>query len=169
MTTIPNVKKTDVKAATRTSQNTSAKQRGVYEKQNWLKIPKEVTDRYNSRGLVLRWIRISLKGQYDDQNVQTKQYEGWDFVRPEDVPEMSAGFQNQEMGSLGKLVIRGDVALAANTIEHNEQYKQHIDEFTQNQTDAINRQLMSKNDPRMPISNNSRSKVTTGRPTHFDK
>ena len=82
---------------------------------------------------------------------------------------MSAGFQNQEMGSLGKLVIRGDVALAANTIEHNEQYKQHIDEFTQNQTDAINRQLMSKNDPRMPISNNSRSKVTTGRPTHFDK
>ena len=169
MTTIPNVKKTDVKAATRTSQNTSAKQRGVYEKQNWLKIPKEVTDRYNSRGLVLRWIRISLKGQYDDQNVQTKQYEGWDFVRPEDVPEMSAGFQNQEMGSLGKLVIRGDVALAANTIEHNEQYKQHIDEFTQIQTDAINRQLISKNDPRMPISNNSRSKVTTGRPTQFDK
>ena len=55
------------------------------------------------------------------------------------------------------------------SIENNEGYRQHVNEFTQAQTDAINRQLMSKNDPRMPISNNSRSKVTTGRPTHFDK
>ena len=26
-----------------------------------------------------------------------------------------------------------------------------------------------QNDPHMPISNNSKSKVTTGRPTHFNK
>ena len=82
---------------------------------------------------------------------------------------MSAGFTNQAANSLGNLVIRGDVALAANTMENNEGYRDHVEEFTQSQTDAINRQLMSKNDPRMPISNNSRSKVTTGRPTHFDK
>jgi len=158
----------DVKVS-RSTQTTARKQRGVYERQNWLKIPEEVENRFREKGLVLRWIRVSLKGQYDDQNVQTKQYEGWDFVKPEDVPEMSAGFQNQAAGSLGNLVIRGDVALAANTIESNDGYKQHVDEFTQSQTDAINRQLMSKNDPRMPISNNSRSKVTTGRPTHFNK
>ena len=159
----------NVKAAKRSAQTTSRKQRGTYEKQNWLKIPEEVANRYKEKGLVLRWIRVSLKGQYDDQNVQTKQFEGWDFVRPEDVPEMSAGFRNQAAGSLGNLVIRGDVALATNTMENNKGYKDHVDEFTQSQTDAINRQLMSKNDPRMPISNNSRSKVTTGRPTHFDK
>ena len=82
---------------------------------------------------------------------------------------MSAGFHTQTIGSLGKLVIRGDVALTANTIQNNDDYKQYVEEFTQSQTDAINRQLMSKNDPRMPISNNSRSKVTTGRPTHFNK
>ena len=110
-----------------------------------------------------------MKGVYDDQNVQQRQYEGWEFVRPEDVPEISAGFQNQEYGNLGQLVVRGDVALAANTIENSENYKKHVESFTQQQTEAINRQLMSKNDPRMPISNNSRSKVTTGRPTHFDK
>ena len=159
---------TDVKVS-RSTQTTARKQRGVYEKKNWLKIPEEVTNRFKEKGLVLRWIRVSLKGQYDDQNVQEKQYEGWEFVRPEDVPEMSAGFQNQTIGSLGKLVIRGDVALAANTIQNNDDYKQYVEEFTQSQTDAINRQLMSKNDPRMPISNNSRSKVTTGRPTHFNK
>ena len=158
----------DVKV-TRSTQQTSRKQRGVYEKKNWLKIPEEVTNRFKEKGLVLRWIRVSLKGQYDDQNVQEKQFEGWDFVRPEDVPELSAGFQSQAASSLGNLVIRGDVALAANTIENNEGYRQHVDEFTQSQTDAINRQLMSKNDPRMPISNNSKSKVTTGRPTHFNK
>ena len=158
----------DVKV-TRSSQTASRKQRGVYEKKNWLKIPEEVTNRFKEKGLVLRWIRVSLKGQYDYQNVQEKQFEGWDFVRPEDVPELSAGFQSQAASSLGNLFIRGDVALAANTIENNEGYRQHVDEFTQSQTDAINRQLMSKNDPRMPISNNSKSKVTTGRPTHFNK
>ena len=162
-------KTNDVKVATRSAQSTARKQRGVYEKKNWLKVPEEVTNRFKEKGLVLRWIRVSLKGQYDDQNVQEKQFEGWDFVRPEDVPELSAGFQNQAVGSLGKLVIRGDVAFATNTIENQEGYKQHVNEFTQSQTDAINRQLMSKNDPRMPISNNSRSKVTTGRPTPFDK
>ena len=162
-------KTNDVKTATRTTQTTSRKQRSSYEKKNWLKIPQEVLNRYDQRGLTLRWIRVSLKGSYDDQNVQEKQFEGWDFVRPEDVPEMSEGFQNQAVGSLGKLVIRGDVALATNSIENNEGYRQHVNEFTQAQTDAINRQLMSKNDPRMPISNNSRSKVTTGRPAHFDK
>ena len=161
-------KTNDVKV-TRATQTTSRRQRGVYEKKNWLKIPEEVTKRFAEKGLTLRWIRVSLKGTYDDQNVQEKQFEGWDFVRPEDVPELSAGFQNQSVGSLGKLVIRGDVALATNTIENQEGYKKHVNDFTQSQTDAINRQLMSKNDPRMPISNNSRSKVTTGRPTHFDK
>ena len=59
----------------------------------------------------------------------------------EDVPELSAGFQSQAASSLGNLVIRGDVALAANTIENNEGYRQHVDEFTQSQTDAINRQI----------------------------
>ena len=161
-------KTNDVKV-TRATQTTSQRQRGVYEKKNWLKIPEEVTKRFAEKGLTLRWIRVSLKGTYDDQNVQVKQFEGWDFVRPEDVPELSAGFQNQSVGSLGKLVIRGDVALATNTIENQEGYKKHVNDFTQSQTDAINRQLMSKNDPRMQISNNSRSKVTTGRPTHFDK
>ena len=161
-------KTNDVKV-TRSTQQTSRKQRGVYEKKNWLNIPEDVANRFKEKGLVLRWIRVSLKGQYDDQNVHEKQFEGWDFVRPEDVPELSAGFQSQAASSLGNLVIRGDVALAANTIENNEGYRQHVDEFTQSQTDAINRQLMSKNDPRMPISNNSRSKVTTGRPAHFDK
>ena len=161
-------KTNDVKV-TRATQTTSQRQRGVYEKKNWLKIPEEVTKRFAEKGLTLRWVRVSLKGTYDDQNVQEKQFEGWDFVRPEDVPELSAGFQNQSVGSLGKLVIRGDVALATNTIENQEGYKKHVNDFTQSQTDAINRQLMSKNDPRMPISNNSRSKVTTGRPTHFNK
>ena len=161
-------KTNDVKV-TRATQTTSQRQRGVYEKKNWLKLPEEVTKRFAEKVLTLRWVRVSLKGTYDDQNVQEKQFEGWDFVRPEDVPELSAGFQNQSVGSLGKLVIRGDVALATNTIENQEGYKKHVNDFTQSQTDAINRQLMSKNDPRMPISNNSRSKVTTGRPTHFDK
>ena len=102
-------KTNDVKV-TRSTQQTSRKQRGVYEKKNWLKIPEEVANRFKEKGLVLRWIRVSLKGQYDDQNVQEKQFEGWDFVRPEDVPELSAGFQSQAASSLGNLVIRGDVA-----------------------------------------------------------
>ena len=88
-------KNNHVKAATRASQTTSRNQRGSFEKKNWLKIPDEVITRFKQRGLTLRWIRVSLKGTYDDQNVQEKQYEGWDFVRPEDVPEMSTGFQNQ--------------------------------------------------------------------------
>lgn len=159
----------NVKAATRSASTTARKQRSTYERKNWLKIQPEVEARFKDKGLTLRWIRISIKGVYDDQNVQQKQYEGWEFVRPEDVPEISAGFQNQEYGNLGQLVVRGDVALAANTIENSENYKKHVEEFTQQQTDAINRQLMSKNDSRMPISNNSRSKVTTGRPAHFDK
>ena len=44
----------------------------TYEEPNLLDIPDDVADRFKSRDLALRWIRISLKGEDDYKNVGRK-------------------------------------------------------------------------------------------------
>ena len=63
----------------------------TYTEPNWLDVPAPVVDRFTNEDMVLRWLRISLKGDDDYKNVGNKMTQGWVFVTPEEVPEMFSG------------------------------------------------------------------------------
>jgi hypothetical protein len=117
--------------------------------------------------MVLRWIRVQLRGADDYQNVGKRQRDGWVFVTPDEVPEMSTSSIVKEGGRYAGTVVRGDVALAkmpeGRAIARREHYENKANELM----NAVNSQLMSNNDSRMPIYNNSKSTVSRGKSPKF--
>ena len=139
----------------------------TFEEEDALAIPEEVSARFLNQGMVLRWIRVQLRGADDYQNVGKRQRDGWVFVTPDEVPEMSTSSIVKEGGRYAGTVVRGDVALAkmpeGRAIARREHYENKANELM----NAVNSQLMSNNDSRMPIYNNSKSTVSRGKSPKF--
>ena len=139
----------------------------TYTEPNWLDVPDPVVDRFTNEDMVLRWIRISLKGDDDYKNVGNKMTQGWVFVTPEEVPEMLHSATVLDTGRYTNCVVRGDVALAkmprGKSVARNDYYEGKANDLM----DAVNQQLMSASSSKMPISNNSTSTVTKGRMPQF--
>ena len=155
----------------KTSRNTETREEQTreytYEEPNLLDIPDEVYDRFLSQGLALRWIRISLKGDDDYKNVGRKTQQGYEFVDPKEVPEMLPTSLVIDKGRYENCVVRGDVALAKIAKGQAEARNKYYQEKSDGMMDAVNQQLMSNNDSRMPIQNSSKSKTTVGRQPKF--
>ena len=58
-----------------------------FREPNMLDIPENVHNRFKNEGMVLRWIRINLRGKDDYTNVGKRLQEGWQFVGINEVPE----------------------------------------------------------------------------------
>ena len=139
----------------------------TYEEPDALTIPDVVQARYDTEGMSLRWIRISLKGSDDITNVGKKQQAGWVFVTPEEVPEMAiTSFVRDEGRYLGT-VCRGDLALAKMPAGKVLARRKYYQNKSGDMMDAVNAQLMKNSDSRMPISNTSKSVTTRGRRPSF--
>ena len=141
--------------------------RTVFEEPNWLEIPASVITRFLNEGMALRWIRITLRNQEDYQNVGKRTGEGWEFVQSEEVPEMLHSSDVREGGRYAGAVCRGDLALAKMPKELAESRKDFYEGRSREMVDAVNQQLMSQSDSRMPIRNNSKTQVTKGRTPSF--
>ena len=117
--------------------------------------------------MVLRWVRIQIRGVDDYQNVGKRQRDGWVFVTPDEVPELGASSTVMERGRYAGTVVRGDVALAKmpedRAIARREYFVKKADDLM----NAVNSQLMNNSDSRMPIFNNSKSTVTKGKSPKF--
>tara|TARA_R100000458_G_scaffold59564_1_gene70530 strand:- start:2298 stop:2786 length:489 start_codon:yes stop_codon:yes gene_type:complete len=139
----------------------------TFEEEDALAIPEDVKARFLNQGMVLRWIRIQIRGADDYQNVGKRQRDGWVFVTPDEVPELSTSSIVREGGRYAGTVVRGDVALAkmpeGRAIARREHYENKANELM----NAVNSQLMSNNDSRMPIYNNSKSTVSRGKSPKF--
>ena len=57
--------------------------------------------------MTLGWLRIDLKDKEDYQNIGKKQQQGWEFVTPEEVPEMGATSIVRKEGRYAGVVCRG--------------------------------------------------------------
>ncbi len=143
--------------------------RTVFEEPNWLEIPASVITRFLNEGMALRWIRITLRNQEDYQNVGKRTGEGWEFVQSEEVPEMLHSSDVREGGRYAGAVCRGDLALAKMPKELAESRKDFYEGRSREMVDAVNAQLMNSSDSRMPISNNSRTKVSRGKQAKFQE
>lgn len=110
----------------------------------------------------LRWIRMTIKGNDDIQNISKRQAEGWEIVQSEEVPEMTHSSVVREEGRYSGAVCRGDLALAKMPTDLAESRQEFYEQKSRDAVGAVNAQLMRNSDSRMPISNSSRSRVTTG-------
>jgi len=139
----------------------------VFEEQDWLSIPPSVKARFDGEGMALRWIRVSLKGKDDYQNVGKRLSEGWQFVTVEEVPEMVNSSVVREEGRYTGAICRGDLALAKMTKARAKSRQEFYENKSREMVDAVNAQLMRESNSAMPISNSSRTRVTRGR-ARFD-
>ena len=139
----------------------------TYQEPNYLDVPTAVTNRFVTEDMVLRWVRISLKGEDDYKNVGNKMTQGWVFVTPEEIPEMLHSATVLNSGRYTNCVVRGDVALAkmprGKSVARNDYYEAKANDLME----AVNQQLMSSSTSKMPISNSSTSTVTKGRMPQF--
>jgi len=113
------------------------------------------------KGYAYRWIRVSTQGQADPTNVTSKLREGWEPVRADAHPEIYlAQVENERFKD--NIIIGGLMLCRAP-----EELVQERNEYYQQQTDAqmrsVDNNLMRESDPRMPIFNDRKSKVTFGK------
>ena len=160
---------TKTKRTEETRESTSKIETSSFEEENYLDIPQAVKDKFNSQGMTLRWVRISLSGEDDYKNVGKRQREGWTFVSPEEVPELASSSIVREDGRYKGVVSNGDVALAKMPIEKSEARRNHQLKKHKMQEDSLDARLRAESDSRMPITNSSKSTVTKGREPRFQR
>jgi len=139
----------------------------TFEEQDVLHIPDSVKDRFANERMTLGWLRMTLKGVDDVKHLGKKMQEGWVFVDLAEVPEMSATSVVRDEGRYAGVVCRGDVGLAKIPTGKYEARSKFYRDKSKAMNEAIEAQLMGNNNSRMPISNNSKSKVVTGRQPNF--
>ena len=114
-------------------------------------------------GYSYRWIRVSTQGNTDATNVSSKLREGWEPVKAADHPEITlVTIENERFAD--NVVIGGLMLCKAPTElvgERNDYYANQ----TRSQMHAVDNNLMRENDPRMPLFNDRKTKVTFGNGT----
>jgi len=128
-------------------------------KKGWTR-PTVLPDPIPEDGYTYHWVRISTNGQSDATNVSAKLREGWEPVRAEDHPEIftdavaDARFKDN--------VIVGGLMLCKAPEELVEERTEFYQNQAESQIHSVDNNLMRENDPRMPIFNNRKTKVTFG-------
>jgi len=129
-------------------------------KRAWTR-PQLLPDPTPQEGYTYHWVRLSTLGNADPMNVSAKLREGWEPVKASDHPEIFlTGVENDRFKDN---VVIGGLMLCKAPVE----LVQERNEFYQQQADAqirsVDNSLMRENDPRMPLFNDRKSKVTFGR------
>jgi len=111
-------------------------------------------------GMVYRWIRTHIRNEDDKTNVHKRFQEGYEPVHPSEVegfnlPTIDEGKHAGTVG-VGGLILGKIPVDTAN--ERNAYYEQQ----TENQMNAVDNNLMRESDPRMPITQERKSKVSFG-------
>jgi hypothetical protein len=114
-------------------------------------------------GYGFRWVRVSSLGNTDATNVSSKLREGWEPVKATDHPEITlVTIENERFKD--NIVIGGLMLCKAPeelVEERNDYYKTQ----TRSQMQSVDNNLMRENDPRMPLFNDRKTKVTFGNGT----
>lgn len=112
-------------------------------------------------GFAYRWIRVSTLNNADPRNLSAKLREGWEPVKVEEQPKFlllvdptSRFKDNIEVGGL---------LLCKTPKEFVDQRNAHYAKTTQDQTEAVDNNLMRQSDPRMPLFKESKSSSSFGK------
>ena len=125
------------------------------------KRPEVLPSPNQEEGYVYRWIRISTRGNVDGMNVSSKLREGWTAVKASDHPEIT--LVTIENDRFKDNVVIGGLMLCKAPKEMVEERNAYYKEQAENQMSSVDNNLMRENDPRMPLFNDRKSKVTFGK------
>ena len=114
-------------------------------------------------GYVFHWVRVSTQGQVDATNVSSKLREGWVQVKATDHPEIT--LVSIEHDRFKDNIVIGGLLLCKAPIELVEERSEYYDTQTRSQMNSVDNNLMRENDPRMPLFNERKTKVTFGKGT----
>lgn len=111
-------------------------------------------------GYEYRWIRVSTQGTVDATNVSSKLREGWEPVKAEDHPEITmVTIENQRFKDN---IVIGGLMLCKAPIEMVEERNEFYGQQADAQMQSVDNNFMRENDPRMPLFNERKTKVTFG-------
>jgi len=112
-------------------------------------------------GYSYHWVRVATRGQADPTNVTSKLREGWEPVKASDHPEIELAVVENER--FKDNVVIGGLMLCKAPEELVGERTEYYGDQTSNQMRSVDNNLMRESDPRMPMFNDRRSKVTFGK------
>jgi len=110
-------------------------------------------------GWAFRWIRTSMVGKADNTNVSSKFRQGWVPVKASDHPEIQV--MSDRGSEFPDNIEIGGLLLCKAPQEMIDQRNQHYAKVAQTQMEAVDRNFLRENDPRMPLLNPDRKTRTT--------
>ena len=131
-------------------------------KRHWQR-PETLPSPEPEEGYTFRWIRVSSRGNIDATNVSSKLREGWEPVKAVDHPEITLVDIEQER--FKDNVVIGGLLLCKAPDELVEERSEYYETQTNSQMQSVDNNLMRESDPRMPIFNDRRTKVSFGNGT----
>ena len=114
-------------------------------------------------GYEFHWVRVATLGQIDATNVSSKLREGWEPVKAIDHPEITMVTVEQE--KFKDNVVIGGLMLCKAPEEMVNERNDYFAQQSKAQIASVDNNLMRENDPRMPLFNERKSKVTFGNGT----
>ena len=112
-------------------------------------------------GFRYRWIRAEVQGFQDTTNVTSRQREGYELVRAEEV-ENASDYPVLDEGRYKGVIGVGGLLLAKVPVEIAKQRQEYMANRHKQLDDAVNNDLMKEQDQRMPINVERQSRVTFG-------
>jgi hypothetical protein len=111
-------------------------------------------------GYTYHWVRVSTLGTADATNVSSKLREGWEPVKAADHPEITMVTVENER--FADNVVIGGLMLCKAPEELVEERNEYYGHQTKAQMQSVDNNFMRENDPRMPLFNERKTKVTFG-------
>jgi hypothetical protein len=145
-------------AETRTSRELNTRDQTA-RKRAWQR-PEVLPTPIAEDGYEFHWVRVSTLGAVDATNVSSKLREGWTPVKSEDHPEISMA--TVENPRFKDNIVIGGLMLCKAPKELVEERNAHFLEQDAYARQAVDQNLMRENDPRMPLFQEKKTKITFG-------
>ena len=143
----------------RTSRELETRDTNV-RKKSWVR-PEVLPSANQEPGYKFRWVRISMRGEADAMNVSTMLRQGWEPVLAKDHPEIFLA--NVESERFKDNIVIGGLLLCKAPIEMVEERNDYYQQQAEAQIRSVDNNFMRENDPRMPLFNERKTKVTFGK------
>lgn len=141
------------------------------EEPDHLWIPPEFKKRMRSAGMTVRWLRYTEDYVRTDRRLQSRFQQGWEFVKPDDIPEWKNP-PTTDHGKFTSLIVVGDLALAICPKKTTDRLQAISEKKAADLKQAVKNNFRST-DQRLnkytPTEDNSRETVATGRSTNFGR
>ena len=131
-------------------------------KRHWQR-PEVLPSPTPEEGYTFRWIRVASRGTTDATNVSSKLREGWEPVKAADHPDITLVDIEQE--KFADNIVIGGLLLCKAPVEMVEERNEYYETQTASQMRSVDNNLMRESDPRMPIFNDRKTKVSFGNGT----